>query len=194
MKLSLICPTIGRSTLRNTIEAVYPDLDDSNEMIVVGDGPMPAHIYALLKFFPKVGYNELPKRTHDFGCSPCDFGVDAATGDFVFFIGDDDTSCLGTFTTVRSGIGGDRSRAHVFAMSWQGKTLANSTKLGEISGQQIVTPRRADIPRMAATAHKRMIEESDYSWIEAVITLYGEPIFHPEPIAICDKMGRARIF
>jgi glycosyltransferase involved in cell wall biosynthesis len=194
-RLSLICPTIGRTTLKRTIGSVILQLKEGDEFIIVADGPCPdLHdlIGEVQQHFPQVRYYELPVRVGDFGCTPCDAGMQRATGDFVFFIGDDDICEPGAFEVIRTAVALQPTVPHVFAMMHTGRKLSGTIAPCYVSGQQIVVPRDVKrIPRMA-NCPATHITVSDAVFIEAVYNEWGRVVFHDDVIATLpyQNMGR----
>jgi glycosyl transferase family 2 len=178
-RLTLICPTIGRSTLHGLLARVTSMMTENDEFIVVADGP--CGVAELCALFPQVRYIELPARVGDFGCTPCDVGIEAATGDYVFFTGDDDVPADNVFTVVRNGLAG--SLPHVFAMMHSGRILANSVACCAVSGQQIVVPRdMSRMPKMAEVQPGQW-NISDWVFIDKVVRAWNfQVVFRNEII------------
>jgi hypothetical protein len=187
-KLSLICPTIGRSTLDRLVQSVLPQMQDGDELIVVGDGPQP-RAKAIVDQYPQVIYDELPVRVGDFGCTPCDHGIAKATGDVVFFIGDDDICALGAFDAIRAAVDAAPDVPHVFAMMHTGRKLTMTIACCNVSGQQIVVPR--DMTRMPKMGEfpPQHLPVSDWYFISRVHEAWaGRTMFHDVVIAVLEAM------
>lgn len=192
-KLSLICPTFGRSTIGEVIKSVLPQLLEGDEFILVGDGPVPL-ARAVAHLFPRITYMETPKRAADFGCTPCDYAVERATGDYVFFVGDDDVTTPDAFEAIRKGVMEAPGFPHLFAMMHTGRRLGNTVQLCQVSGQQIVIPRdMTRMPKMAAV-HKDSLSVSDYVFIEKVVREWGGVVYHNDIICILPKQNHGRQF
>lgn len=183
IRLSLICPTIGRESLERTIKSAVPQLQEGDEMIVVGDGPQP-EARSICKKFPQVRYLELPEKVGDYGCSPCDMGIDNATGDAVFFIGDDDQTAPGAFEVIRGYLTEEPGVPHAFGRKHGIWAFKPFLAISNISGQQLVVPLdRAKIPRMSDVS-KSLWETSDWEFISRVHEAWGKQTrLHNEPIA-----------
>jgi glycosyltransferase involved in cell wall biosynthesis len=183
-KLSLICPTIGRDSLRQTIYSAVTQMLDQDEMIVVGDGPQPK-AREIAARFPRVTYLELPVKIGDFGSTPCDLGIERATGDAVFFIGDDDICAEGAFDAIRAAFSSESDRPHAFGRKHGGRDFKPYLAISNISGQQIVVPR--DMEKMPKMADVPMGEWniSDWEFIAKVHKNWGETtVLHNEIIAV----------
>lgn len=191
-RLSLICPTIGRSTFRSLLEDVLLYLGEGDEFIVVGDGPCP-NIRELIEAAgdARVRYLELPARVGDWGCTPCDVGIANATGDVVWFVGDDDQVASHVFDIVRAGVTGLTDKVHIFSMKHTGSVFRDTIQFAKVSGQQIVHP-RARGPRMAdfpLEEHYR----TDWVYIDRCVEHWGPPIFHGEIICILPHMNQGKM-
>ena len=157
---------------------------------------MPAAIRSLClsaqEAFPQIIYHELLEKIGDIGCTPCDIGIEKATGDVVFFIGDDDICTEQAFDIIRTGIKNDLTVPHVFAMLHTGHRLAGTIEVGRVSGQQIVVPRdMSKMPKMAACPSKDL-QVSDAVFITAVVSSWGTVKFHDGIIAILDRQNHGR--
>lgn len=183
MRLSLICPTIGRESLRRTLESAVPQLKEGDEMIVVGDGPQP-EAQKICKDFPQVQYMELFEKVGDYGCSPCDLGIAMATGDAVFFIGDDDQTAPGAFEVIRGYLSAEPSKPHAFGRKHGIWAFKPFLAISNISGQQLVVPLdRSKMPKMA-DVRKDLWETSDWEFISRVHDAWDrQTVLHNEPIA-----------
>ena len=193
-RLSLICPTIGRGTLSQLVDSVRSQMHPGDEFIIVGDGPQPGINAAGLNAMPGVRYVETPTRTGDFGCTPCDYGIEIATGDLVFFIGDDDVCPEGAFDAIHKGVESDPDVPHIFSMMHTGRKLGNSINCCYVSGQQIVVPRdMSKMPRMA-DCDPGQIAVSDWVFIDKVHRAWNmRTLFHQEIIAILYNQNNGRM-
>jgi len=188
-RLSLICPTIGRSTFARLLKDVLYYIGAEDEFVVVGDGPCPnvrEQIEALAD--ARFRYVELAVRANDWGCTPCDVGVQNATGDMVWFIGDDDELQSHAFDVVRAGVTGATDKAHIFAMKHTGILMSQSIAFCKVSGQQIVAPRE-NLPKMADYAFTDWYR-TDWSFITRTVDKFGGPVYHDEVICLLPQMNQ----
>lgn len=192
-RLSLICPTIGRTTLWRMAWSALSQMQATDELIVVVDGPIPPEGEESLErlgdiITPPVKVIRLPERVGDFGCTPCDVGIEAATGDAVFFIGDDDICTPNAFEDIRRVVTEYPDRPHVFSMHHFIGLLRNSIEYCSVSGQQIVVPRdMTKMPKMSDVP-KSQWNMSDYVFIKKVHEAWHcTTMFHDEIIAILEQ-------
>jgi len=189
-RLSLICPTIGRTSLGKVFDSVVPQLKRGDEFIIVGDGPLPDEATKLILQYvtglPRlVRYVELPYRVGDFGCTPCDVGIKKASGDAVFFIGDDDTCVDGAFEIIRKAFDQQPNVPHLFAMYHTTRVLSNTLAGCNVSGQQIVIPRDMSRMPLMADVDPAQIAVSDWVFITKVHEAWDErTVFHDDLIAV----------
>jgi hypothetical protein len=203
--LTLICPTIDRTSLKLVLDRVQPQLRRGDEFIVVGDGPCP-RARAWCKGRTRVRYIELPSRVGDYGCTPCDVAMKEAKGDYIFLTGDDDMPTEDAFKKVREGVKDDdpkRPALHIFAMwhggvnNGQGAILGGSLNVGFVSGQQIVFHNNPDmIVRMAAFDEFAGDRYSDWDFIMRMVDKYGPArgVFHHEVINCLTSQNLGKTF
>lgn len=193
----MICPTIGRSSLAQLLEQVYPQLEEGDEFIVVGDGPQPTAMEMCLPYDPeKVVYRELPEHVGNYGCDPCDLGISIARGDFVWFIGDDDVCPDNVFSLIRSRVVEAPDVPHLFAMWHTGSFFPGDRFICcQTSGQQLVVPRDMDrMPRMGDVAQEQW-PVSDWVFMDKVASAWNREIkFHRDDvICILPVMNQGRM-
>ena len=191
-RLSLIIPTIGRSTLHRAVESAFSQMALGDEVIVVSDGVDISE--ERLPWLSGVCYLRLPTPTGDFGCTPCDEGIKIARGDAVFFLGDDDICAPGAFDAIRAAVEAAPDVPHLFSMTHTGRQLGGTLDCCAVSGQQIVVPRDlTKMPRMAEhTPGERAV--SDWVFIIKVHLAWNQQtVFHPEIISILPHMNQGRM-
>lgn len=196
-KLSLICPAMGRSTTGAMIESVSHQLREGDELLIIGDGPLP-ELRELVKvhseLFPRVVYLELLDHVGDFGCTPCDFGIAHAQGDYVFFIGDDDLVAPDAIEIIHKYVDEQPDVPHLFAMVHSGRVLGPHLQCGNVSGQQIVVPRDMSKMPLMQDVHPEQRAVSDWIFIEKVHQAWGKStVFHDEIIAILPRQNHGKM-
>ena len=200
VSIGLICPTIGRSTLKALYDSVIPQLSSRDYFIVIGDGPQPSAKELLPDLLYQnpgkhLWYEELPERVGDYGCTPCMRGIAMANTDLVFFIGDDDLLAEGAFEAIRKGA---KEHPHVpllFRMLHSGRVLGHTLECSSVSGQQIVVPNdKAKMPNMA-DCPPHQIRVSDWVFIQKVNEAWGnQTVFLDDIIAILPRQNDGRVF
>lgn len=190
--ISIIVPTVGRPTLRRTITMAIRAMGMRDELIVVGDGPLPAARAIMAETGdPRIFYMETVP-THKWGCAQYDFGSSRARGDFLMFSTDDDAILEDAVETVRAEVE-DKPWPHVFAMYHmpQGRVLKNSVKRCEVGAHQIVVPN--DPTKLAKWADD-LSETNDHAYLMTTLRNWGRelPEFHNQTIAVMlqHAMGR----
>ncbi len=180
--ISLLCPTIGRASLATLIITVRDQLAPEDEFLVIGDGPQPdgAAIVAAAGH-PRIRYLETPEFKGDWGATPLDFGTIHATGDYLMYIGDDDTLTPGSLGFVRKIADAVDKHPYIFAMNYTGFVLKGSMKVCECSGQQFVIPN--DPERLPAWSDDGD-EANDWTFLQKTLALWdGRVEFRDEVIA-----------
>ncbi len=90
MKISIIIPTIGRSTLRDVLYGIMNSKNFAKidpEIIVVRDAVEGEFLSQLEMEFPKVSFFCTPEKSYSGGAR--NLGLEKATGDIIAFLGDD---------------------------------------------------------------------------------------------------------
>lgn len=116
--ISVIIPTIGRLSLAATLDSMIHQIDDDDQVIVVGDGPQPVARSIAGAYDGKVKYLETPERANDFGATPRNFGIDVADRPYLAFMDDDDVYLPGAFGSIKDGLRQCPGRPHLYRMIW----------------------------------------------------------------------------
>ena len=104
---SVVVPTLGRSTLRRTLESIRSQAIKS-EVIVVADTyemapELIAWVGGVADEYGALAYS-LDAGAHDAGSPQLDLGYQLATGQFVMNLGDDDVYVPGAFEAIARGL------------------------------------------------------------------------------------------
>jgi len=150
MRFSILVPTCGRRSLARTLASIGDQaLASGDEVLLVTDGRQP-HVAAL---FARLG---LPGRciegpaSRDYGAAQRNRGMDAAAGDYLLFMDDDDVFTLGAFVTIRAALNSAPRHPQLFRMRYaDGRVLWKDACLTHwnVSTQMIVFPNRPDLRR-----------------------------------------------
>lgn len=162
--LTVIIPTIGRTTLPRTLESIdTQDTTPGDQTLVIFDDP----------------------PHDDWGAWARTQGMRKARGDFLLFMDDDDEYLPGAFDAVRASVRRAPDRAHIFRMVrahpfgdviWTRKNLARP---GQVSTQMIVVPN--DRNRMGTWTNRY---EGDFDFLTSTLALLGsEPVWCDAVIA-----------
>lgn len=137
VNLSVIMPTIGRSTLKAAIGSVLPELTDKDELIVIADGPSTVARIACEKAGAR--YMEIDSPVKDLGATPRDKAIETAKGDYLVFVDDDDLMLQGAVNAIKVAIDPEEPPSlHIFGWAHNPKKIGPH---GFKSGQQLVVPR-----------------------------------------------------
>jgi glycosyltransferase involved in cell wall biosynthesis len=142
--ISVVVPTIGRTSLKRTLQSIVPQLDLGDEVVIVGDGPCKHRKGMIESFGVKVRYMELPRKANDWGGTPRNMGMRNALGNYIAFMDDDDVFLPGAFKAMHETINHYTGRAFLFKMMRMGKVIWERPELviGNVSTQMILMPNR----------------------------------------------------
>jgi len=189
--ITLITPTFGRTTIVDLATAVVPQLKSGDEFIIVGDGPVPL-AEEVARLIPGVVYMHTPSKMGDYGCTPWDFAIERAKGDFLWFIGDDDLPIEYAFEIIRKGVQKNLMLPHIFAMLHTGRILKRSHAACHVSNQQFVVPRdMTKMPKYTDCPQKDILI-SDWFFIDQCVRLWGDVVYHDEIICVLEKQNFGR--
>jgi hypothetical protein len=200
MKLSIVVPTIGRSTLRRTLDVLTLQMGPEDEAFIVADGPNASRRILADWYYwwrrrlpmPSILYMETAPTGH-YGCEQIDFAIPQMTGDMMYVMSDDDTYPDDALANIREGVGDDFKSLHIFACKFfKGSTLQNSTECGQVTGQQVVTPVSVAKQIRYADCQKRW-DISDWFWVHNALTKCKSGTFHSTIIAELNKHNQGRM-
>jgi len=149
IRLSIVIPTIGRKTLKDTLESIdSAGVTQLDEVIVIGDGSQPEaeEICNSFRRRMKVIYQS-SRKTSQYGAHQRNIGMGIATGTHILFMDDDDRYRSGAFRVVRRALSEAPDRPHLFRIESTGdqrpfKVLwtEKEFKLGNVGTQMIALP------------------------------------------------------
>lgn len=146
MSLSIIIPTIGRPTLITILQEIAPQLDDGDEVIVVGDGRQPDAERMSGGFGSRVRYLEF-ESVHCWGHPQRNWAMERATGSHLVFFDDDDAVKPNALDTIRHAVLQNPKSPLVFRMHY-GSTILwrdRAVRCGNVSTQMFVVPNRKSL-------------------------------------------------
>ncbi len=185
--LSVIIATIGRPSLRHTLESVRRQrLVAGDEVLLAPDGDVP-RLSGLLKEFGLPGHVLPPclPRANDFGDSPRNLAMPLATADWLTFMDDDDEYADGAFNAIRAAVTAGDPVPHIFRMRCAGGTVLwrePELAYANVGTPMIVVPRRGPLGAWGSPLGGG---GGDYAF--ALYTLErhgGAVVFRPEIIAV----------
>ncbi len=175
---AVVIPTIGRPSLRQTLESVIVQLTARDQVFVVGDGERPL-AREICADYPRPGlqYLEQP-RVGDTGNSARELALARAEADFVSFMDDDDCYTPDAFAVLRRACAGAPTRPHVFRMDLRGTALWRAPELsyGDVGTPMFVPV--FDRERLGRWA------TNDFDFICDTVALQGEPVWHEDLICV----------
>jgi glycosyltransferase involved in cell wall biosynthesis len=172
--ICVITPTIGRPTLRQTLES-GTGLSQGDEWLIMADGPQPDAIVSLagVKLACGVKFIESENKTGDYGNSLRDEAMSIATQDYFIFLDDDDVFAPNAIQIIKREIAEHHPRPLMFRMiNGNGELLWGSRDItpGNIGGSMFCCP---NTPGKLGTWANGAGHQSDLHFIEETLKLYG---------------------
>lgn len=193
VNVTVVMPTLGRSTLRRAVSSVVDQLEDDDELIVVGDAAVDHRAWDVVAGFQpaRVLYVEARRPGSVFGNAQRDFGMELAAGrtSHLMFLDDDDVWEHGALDKVRWAVGDSLQHAHLFRCMWGPGHHAHGTVLwadpqvreGNVGTPMVVLPNRA-YERSWWDFNRRGVV-SDFGFLSAAIGECAGEVFHEPVIA-----------
>jgi len=196
--LSVIVPTLGRPTLRRTLERIgQQQLVDGDEVLVVQDGPADESVRRVFEASGLPGkYLGLDRHYGDYGGTPRNHGMKHACGEYLAFMDDDDTYRPGAFDAIRRAATRRPGRPLMFRLYcpshkkhlWQDKTVRPSNVATSIFVLpntparlgQWGTHRGSDFAFVYTTLQRW--PEGSLAWCPEIVTSYLESGFTHEHV------------
>lgn len=183
--VSLIIPTIGRETLRGTLQSlVSQPWQPGDEIIVVGDGPQSnaRGIWSEFKLKLPGRFIETSAPANDWGGTPRNFAMGQASGSHLAALDDDDVWTPTALTSIRQAIVEHPDQPHMFrAKNQEGAVVPSDDRaeVGNVGTPLFVAPNRPDRMGKWGTAYT-----GDFDFISATMARYpeGSLVWHPEVI------------
>lgn len=142
MGITVVMPTIGRKSLRRSLNSVVYQMGREDEVIVVGDGPCSLPAGMIASYGPRVRYIELSEKATDWGGTPRNLGMHLARKEYISFMDDDDIYIPGAFKAMHHAIENNRGRAFLFKMKHMDKVIWEDPdiRMCNVSTQMLVMP------------------------------------------------------
>lgn len=171
ISISVITPTIGRKSLGTMLERLIPQLDDEDEVLVIGDGPQPeARAIVEAANNGLVRYWE-SESIRNYGNPQRNMAIRRSRGDYLLFVDDDDLPVPKALSMIRAAAEESLAKPLMFKMTHCGFELWKRPKVeqGNISGQMFVTPNiKGKIGRWSGRY------EADFDFVTSTLQLYPE--------------------
>jgi glycosyltransferase involved in cell wall biosynthesis len=154
--LSVLVPSMGRPTLQRTIDSILPQLNMADQLLIDINGDCP------------------------WGGAARNRMMNAADGDAICFMDDDDIYLPDAFKTIRVRFAEAPTRVHIFKMRYaDGRELWIDEHVyeGNVSTQMVVVPNEA-------TPGWTDRYQGDLDFIIHACEQLGDPVWHPEVIAL----------
>ena len=190
--LSVIIPTIGRPTLKRTLDSIRgQEIVDGDEVLVVQDGPSDLATWAMVKASGlPARYLATGKRAADFGGTPRNHGMTEARGDYLAFMDDDDVYRPGAFDAIRAAATRHPGRPLMFRMErpgWDSTLWASQiVRYANVSTPMFVVPNRSN--QLGSWGCYRA---ADFGFIASTLELWppGSLIWEPFILATVRQQG-----
>lgn len=189
--ISVITPTIGRDTLRDTAASMVPQLRHGDEWIIAADSdPTFAQVIArqARELTPaRVVLAEARDVTSVFGNAQRDIAIRLATASHLCFLDDDDVWNPGARDHFAAAADREPHMVHVFRARWsdghhwQGVLWKEKRFMrGNVGTPMVLIPNRPPLPRWMHWNSDGVV--SDFGWLHAA--LGDQPLaWHHETVA-----------
>ena len=168
---SVIIPTAGRDTLRRSLYSCQEqDLVSGDEILVVGDGPVPDAEKMVKKMGPPFRYIEGPLH-HTYGSAQRNFALDFAKAEWISWMDDDDIFTPRAFEIIRSSMSEYPCYLFRFKSKLQGVLVWGSegdVVIGNVGGHCIVARNTSELGRWNEGRY-----EGDYYFIKETLEKNG---------------------
>lgn len=170
--LSVIIPTIGRSTLRQTLLSIEGQRASIDEVLVVGDGEQP-NAREIVADFPFVRYFETAP-SNCWGHAQRNAGITQARGDYLLFMDDDDIYTTDAFAVIRDAIQKNQEAILIFRFELHtGEIVWRTPRVmrGNVGSPSCVVPN--DPSRLGRFGNRR---GGDLDWCVSCLQHYPRSI------------------
>lgn len=169
--LTIIVPTIGRSSLKHTLESISMQIGPNDQILVMADGIYPKSRQLVEAKGPQYSYVELRDGPHhDWGARARNMALPLAKKAYIAFMDDDDRYLPGAFEFMRSAIKVFPGHPFLFRMMHEKSIIwkAHELAVGNVSSQMIVVPN--DQGKLSRFTERY---EGDYDFIKGTADLYS---------------------
>ena len=201
--LTIVIPTIGRSSLEATLDSIACQIEMFDQVFVIGDGTYPETRKLVQKYGIQYGYFELKDGPHhDWGATARNFGIEIAKKAYIAFMDDDDRYLPGAFKCIKTAIQTFPGHPFMFRMLHEREILwkTNELCIGNVSSQMVVVPNiQAKLGRFSerydgnfdfirSTADFYFPDYNPFIWCEDIISVLFKVNGKPDenPISIVE--------
>jgi hypothetical protein len=169
--ICVITPTIGRATLRRTLNSGASNLDAGDLWMILGDGPQSGvlEICKQIKFNCQSAYLESAAPLGDYGNHLRDQAMSIATQDYFIFLDDDDAFAPNAIKIIKREIAEHHPRPIMFRngdLLWQTREVTT----GNIGGSMFCCP---NTPGKLGIWANGAGHQSDLHFVEQTLKLYS---------------------
>lgn len=188
--LSVVIPTLGRSTLHSVVSEIQRQLSNNDELIVVADGEE-SFARAESQMNQDGILTSIVDELSSYGNAQRNCGMKMATGDVIWCVDDDDQIAGNAVETIKQSLARDMCPT-IFRMEHFGRLLpvTNAIEKGNVGGPMVVVPNREELPRFPVPAVEP--SHSDLEWIRAV-DRWKPCIYRDEVIYHVNSVGKGRL-
>lgn len=182
--ISIIIPTIGRRSLKRTLESISTQIWKQDEVIVVGDGMQDGARKMTTSFGGCFRYLET-KQTRAWGDAQRSYGMDVAKGTYLAFMDDDDIYLPGALETMHSAIKQNKA-FFLFKIECGNGVIWNRPEISinNVSTQMILIKNIKSLPRWSSNPDFPYGSGGDFQFIKAAAQAISEPVcFRQEIVA-----------
>lgn len=162
--LSIIVPTVGRPSLKDTLESILTQIKPCDQILVIADGVYPESRQFVETKGTQFTYIELADGPHhDWGARARNLAIPLATKAYIAFMDDDDQYLSGAFKSMKNAIRAFPGRPFLFRMK-HGKRIIWTRRelfMGNVSSQMVLFPNKQD--KLARFTDRY---EGDYDFIQ----------------------------
>jgi glycosyltransferase involved in cell wall biosynthesis len=169
--LTIIVPTIGRNSLKHTLESISIQAETNVQILIVADGIYPKSRQLVESKGPPYTYHELSDGPHhDWGARARNFALALAKTAYIAFMDDDDRYLPGAFQFIKAAIKVFPGHPFLFRMMHEKSIIWKTHELavGNISSQMVVVPN--DQRKLSRFTERY---EGDYDFIKGTADLYS---------------------
>lgn len=172
--ISIITPTIGRDSLKVMLDGLLPQIEDGDEVLIIGDGPQPnAKKIVDDLSSPRIRYWETPP-IKNYGNPQRNEAIALANGDYLMFVDDDDTVDPNAISTIKNAAANNPGIPLMFKMLHAGYNILwdiPQVAYGHVSGQMFVLP---NVKGKIGTWSGKY--GADFDFITSTLALYPEGV------------------